>query len=134
VFPSPTLLVKDHEKKNKWGRVPTRLVIPAMNFTSAFPKLGYLRIKKVFDDANIDHVKKTIAQASHAKSALETWNMKKSTHDVFSLDIESFYPLVTCAPVEIAINCFVENSNMQHKLMIRECLKLIQFGMANTLS
>jgi hypothetical protein len=46
--------MKDHKKKDKWGQYPTRLVIPATNFTSAFPKLGYLGIKKIFDDETID--------------------------------------------------------------------------------
>jgi hypothetical protein len=35
-IPSPKLLIKDHKKKDKWGNFPTRLVIPATNFTSAF--------------------------------------------------------------------------------------------------
>jgi hypothetical protein len=72
-------LVKDHKKKDKWGQFPTRLIISAISFDSAFPKLGYFGIKKIFDDANIDYMKKTIVQTSHAK---------RSAHTVFSLDIE----------------------------------------------
>jgi hypothetical protein len=45
-IPSPKFLVKDHKKKDKWGQYPTRLVIPATNFTPPLPKLGYLGIKK----------------------------------------------------------------------------------------
>jgi hypothetical protein len=72
-IPSPKLLVKDHKKKDKWwGRYPTRLVIPAINFESAFPKeLGYLGVQKIADEEKIDYMKKTIIQASHAKSMLE---------------------------------------------------------------
>jgi hypothetical protein len=46
-IPSPKLLVKGRKKKDKWGQYPTRLVIPATNFTSAFP----------------EHMAKTIIQA-----------------------------------------------------------------------
>jgi hypothetical protein len=52
---------------------------------------------------------------------------------VFSLDVANFYPSVTCALLEIAINYFAKSLNIQDKLIIRECLKLILFGMANTL-
>jgi hypothetical protein len=64
-IPSPKLLIKDHKKKDKWGNFPTRLVIPATNFTSAFPKLGsYMGIKKIFDDEKVNYMKKMIVQAS----------------------------------------------------------------------
>jgi hypothetical protein len=85
-IPSPKLLARDHKKKDKWGQYPTRLVIPA---TSAFPKLGYLGIKKKIDDAKINYMVKTIIQASHAKDQLERLHInKKSNTAVFSLDIE----------------------------------------------
>jgi hypothetical protein len=86
----PKLLRKDHKKKDKWGNFPTKLVITATNFTSAFPKLGYLGIKKIFDDEKVNYMKKTIVQASHAKGILEKLFINKSSHTVFSLDIESF--------------------------------------------
>jgi hypothetical protein len=133
LIPSPKLLVKDHKNKDKWGQFPTRFVIPATDFTSAFQKLGYLGVK-IFDEAKIDQMKKTSIQASHAKNTFEELNIKKLTHTVFSLDVASFYPSVTCALVEIAINCFTKDLLIRDKLMIRECLKLIHFGMATMLS
>eukprot|EP00957_Ditylum_brightwellii_P140423 10699254-Ditylum_brightwellii.AAC.1 len=48
-IPEPQLLIKDHKKK-KNGHYPTRLVIPATNFAATFSKIGYLGIKKIFDD------------------------------------------------------------------------------------
>jgi hypothetical protein len=78
-------------------------------------------------------MKKTIIQASHAKSTLENLNIKKNYHTIFSLDIKSFYASVTCNLVEMTINCFGKDLQMKDKLMIRECLKLIHFGMGNTL-
>jgi hypothetical protein len=54
------LLIKDHKKMDKEGNYPTRLVVPANNFTSTFPKLGYLGIKKIFDTNNVEYMKHTI--------------------------------------------------------------------------
>jgi len=39
--PTPKLLIKDHKKANNKGEFPMQLVVPATNFTSAFPKVGY---------------------------------------------------------------------------------------------
>jgi hypothetical protein len=90
-------------------------------------------IKKIFDDEKVNYMKKTIVQASHAKGILEKLFINKSSHTVFSLDIESFYPSVTYSLIEIAINYFAEKLPMKEKLTIRECLKCIHFGMGNTL-
>jgi hypothetical protein len=97
--------VKDHKKKDKWGQFPTRLVTPATNFTSAFPKLGYLGIKKIFNKGKVDCMKKMIIQASHAKGALENLNIKKSSHAIFSLDIKSFY-LLPIGNMQPSQNCY----------------------------
>jgi hypothetical protein len=80
-------------------------------------------IKKISDDEKVNYMKKMIVQAF----------INKSSHTVFSLDIESFYPSVTYSLVEIAINYFADKLPMKEKLMIRECLKCIHFGMDNTL-
>jgi hypothetical protein len=112
-------LVKDHNKKDKWGQYPTCLVIPATNFTSAFPKLGYLGIKKISYDAKINYMAKTIIQASHAKDQLERLHINKKNNTVFSsLDIESFYPSVTYSLVETTTNYFSKNLPMKEILMI----------------
>eukprot|EP00957_Ditylum_brightwellii_P139060 10599025-Ditylum_brightwellii.AAC.1 len=49
-IPQPQLFVKDRREPNDGGSFPTRLVIPATNFTVTFSKLGYLGIKRVLDD------------------------------------------------------------------------------------
>ena len=69
--PTPKLLIKDHKKADKNGNFPTRLVVPASNFTSSFPKAGYLGIKKIFDKNEINYMDKTIIQASDLKDELE---------------------------------------------------------------
>ena len=43
-IPTPKLIIKDHKKLNEEGDFPSRLIVPANNFTSAFPRLGYLGI------------------------------------------------------------------------------------------
>ena len=44
-IPYPKLIIKYHNTINEKGGFPTRLVIPATNFTATFSKLGYLGIK-----------------------------------------------------------------------------------------
>eukprot|EP00957_Ditylum_brightwellii_P039322 2975016-Ditylum_brightwellii.AAC.1 len=61
-IPEPQLLIKDHKKK-KNGQYPMRLVIPVTNFTVIFSKIGYLGIKKIFDDNGVRYNKYTIQQA-----------------------------------------------------------------------
>ena len=65
--PTPKLLIKDHKKPDANGDFPTRLVVPATNFTAAFPNIGYRAIKKIFDDNNIAYGTRTIIQASDLK-------------------------------------------------------------------
>jgi hypothetical protein len=55
-------LIKYHKEINDDRNYPTRLVVPATNFTAAFSKLGYIGIKKIIDGAGIDYSKKTIVQ------------------------------------------------------------------------
>jgi hypothetical protein len=54
-IPTPSLLIKDHKQPLADGNFPTHLVIPADSFTSAFPKLGYKGIKKIFDDYGVQY-------------------------------------------------------------------------------
>ena len=57
-IPVSKLLIKDHKEINNNGNYPTRLVVPATNFTLAFSKLGYIGIKKIINKAGIDYCKK----------------------------------------------------------------------------
>ena len=53
-IPYPKLLIKDHKTINKKGRFPESLVIPAMNFTATFSKIGYLGIKRLLDKVKVN--------------------------------------------------------------------------------
>ena len=46
------------------GEFPTRLVIPATNFSSTFAKIGYLGLKNILEKNEINYTKFTIVQAS----------------------------------------------------------------------
>jgi hypothetical protein len=81
----------------------TRLVVPATNFTLAFSKLGYIGIKRMMDEAEVNNSRKTIVQAADLKCQIESLGIRKDRHTVFSLYIQAFYPLVTYGLVERAI-------------------------------
>lgn len=102
----PTLKspIKDHKDPNEDGDFPTRIVVPAMNFTAGFPKLGFTGIEKIFDKNKIDHMKKTIIQASDLKQKLEKLKIVKNNSTIASLDIVSFYPSVQFHVIEKAVN------------------------------
>ena len=104
--PTVQLLIKDHKPK-KAGRHPSRLVVPAKNFTAAFPHVGQRGIKKILDRNNINYSKKTIIQASHLKEELEKLPIRKSTNTIFSIDAEKMYPSVKFIQIEKAVNYFL---------------------------
>jgi hypothetical protein len=132
-IPAPKLLIKDHKEIDDDGNYPTRLVVPATNFTSAFPKLGYIGIQKIFDENKINYSRKTIVQASHLKKQIESLDIRNDRHTIFSLDIEAFYPSVTYGLVERAIEFFSCSLEEKEKETIKVCLEMIAFGMGNTL-
>ena len=66
-IPSPKLLIKDHKTINGKEGSPTRLVIPAMNFTETISKIGYLGIKRMLDKAKVNYSRVSNIQASDLK-------------------------------------------------------------------
>jgi hypothetical protein len=61
--PTPKLLIKDHKPMNEIGECMMQLIVPATNFIAAFPKVGYLGIKNIFDQNGIDYSGSTITTA-----------------------------------------------------------------------
>jgi hypothetical protein len=84
--PTVQLLVKDHKDKDENGDHPTRLVVPAKNFTADFPHVGQHGIRHILDRNEIDYSKKTIIQASHLKQKLEQLQIKHSECTIISFD------------------------------------------------
>ena len=62
--PTPKLLIKYHKRLKSMGEFPTRLVIPATNFSATFAKLGYLGLKNILEKNEINYIKFTIVQSS----------------------------------------------------------------------
>ena len=60
VIPQPKILIKDHKKKGPDGNYPSRLVVPATNFTAGFSQLGYLGIKCTLDTNKIKYNQREI--------------------------------------------------------------------------
>ncbi|MFZ9075453.1 MAG: hypothetical protein ACO2Z3_06590, partial [Flavobacteriaceae bacterium] len=85
---------KDHKKKNDDGDYPLRFIIPAINFTAAFPNLGYRGIKAILDSYNINYSRTTIVQASDLKEKLESFSIKKNETTIVSIDAVNMYPSI----------------------------------------
>ena len=58
--PTPQLLIKDHKKPKENGDYPSRLVVPAGNFTAGFSHLSWRGIEYLLIKNNVDYQKKTI--------------------------------------------------------------------------
>ena len=105
-IPPPKLLIKDHKEANKDGPFLTRLIVPATNFTAAFPKLGYLGIENILDAAGVDYARKTIRQASELKEVLEKLGIDRELYTVVSFDAIAMYPSITLKMVRKAVEYF----------------------------
>ena len=62
---------------NEKGEFPTRLVIPATNFTATFSKIDYLGIKRCMDKGKVNYSRNYIVQASDLKETLEEIGLNK---------------------------------------------------------
>lgn len=102
-IPSPHFLIKDHKDPDDVGNFPTRLVIPATNFTALYSKLGYLGVKRILDDRGVDCMKSTIIQACDLKEHFEECNIEKREVAVVSIDAVNMYPLVKIILIKKAV-------------------------------
>ena len=109
------------------------LVVPANNFTSAFPKLGYMGIKKIFDDNKINYKKRTIIQASDLKEKIEKMGITSENSTIVSIDAKEFYPSIKFKLVKKAVNYFAKNLPKEVQDKIEQCLEMVKFGMSSTL-
>ena len=127
-IPTPSLLIKDHKKPHDDGTFPTWLIIPADNFTSVFPKLGYKGIKKIFDDREVTYACRTIINAQHLKESLEKLNITKHNVTIASLDVKSMYPSTRFKLIQKAVDYFSKTLSREDRTNIKRCLSLIKFG------
>lgn len=90
-------------------------------------------MNKIVDIGNINHSKKTIIQASDLKQKLESLKIIKKNVTVISLNIKAMYPSMTFNMVAKAINLLSRKFKIEKKEIIEDCLRMIKFGMGNTL-
>jgi len=131
-MPSPKLSIKDHKNPDNEGNFPTRLAVPATNFTSAFPKTDYLGIKRILDDNKVDYLSKTIIQSSDVKENLENQGTTCNNSTTASTVAEDFYPSARLKPVRTAVCHFSKDLPEEDQITIEHCLDLIKFGMQST--
>jgi len=108
-------------------------VVPATNFTSAFPKTGYLGIKRILDDNKADHMSKTTIQASDLKENLENQGKTCNNSTTVSTDAEDFYTSARLKLVRKAVCHFSKDLPEEDQITIEHCLDLIKSGMQSTL-
>jgi len=102
------------------------------NFTSAFPKLGYLGIKKSLTATMSTTPKRTIVQASLLKSQLEELDIRKDDVTLASVDADAMCPSIKCKLVKQVVDHCSRNLD-DNKRTINVCLQMIKFGMGATL-
>eukprot|EP00957_Ditylum_brightwellii_P210036 15364502-Ditylum_brightwellii.AAC.1 len=85
---------KTYKKPKVDGSFPTRLVIPATNFTTTFLKIGYMGIKQILDEHKVSYEKYTILQASDLKKTLEKLNLTTKNAMLLSFSSNNVYPLI----------------------------------------
>ena len=131
-IPSPKLIIKDHKAINKKEELPTRLVIPATNFTAIFSNIGYLVIKRCLDKVKVNYSRNSIVQASDLKETLEEIGLKREEVTIASVDTINMYPSIKLATIRKAVRYFARTLTRETKKTIKFCLDLIHFGMSST--
>ena len=93
--PTVQLLIKDHKKIDEsTGEYPSRLVVPAKNYTAAYPHVGQRGIFEILRKNEVNFTERNIQQASELKEKLEQLPIRKSDNTIITLDIEAMYPSV----------------------------------------
>ena len=62
-IPTPKIFIKYHKKLKRNEEFPTILVIPETNFSATFAKVGYLGLKNISENNDINYTGFTIIQA-----------------------------------------------------------------------
>jgi hypothetical protein len=111
--PTPKLLINNHKPMNNKGEYMMQLIVPATNFTAAFPKVGYLGIKNILDQNGINYSESTITQASQLKTTLKKLNITKDKVTIILFDTVKMYPSIKYKFVRKAVKFFARNLNAE---------------------
>ena len=88
------MYIRYHKKLTSMDEFPTRLVIPATNFSATFSKVGYLGLKTILENNEINYTKFKIVQASQVKEEWEILNWKINEVTIASMDAVAMYPSI----------------------------------------
>ena len=133
MIPTPKILVKDHKKPKPNGNFPTRLVVPASNFSACFPKLGYMGIKKLLDDYGVKYGKRNIVQSLDLKKQLESMKLNPENITLVSVDAVNMYPSIKFSLIHKAITHYTREFSQDDRCKVNACLDFIKTGMDTTL-
>ena len=115
------------------GDFPTRLVIPATNFSATFEKVCYLWLKNILEKNEINYTQFTIFQESQVKEEWEVLNWKINEVKISSIDAVEMYPSIIFPLVKKAISYFTRNLPKSQQSTVKFCQKLMAFRMSSTL-
>ena len=130
---SPKILIKDHKTINEKGELPTRLLIPATNFTAKFSKIGYIGINMCLNKGKVNYSWVSIVQASDLKEILEELKVKRDEVTIASVDSINMYSSIKLKTTRKAVRYFARKLTAETKKTIKLCLEIIHFGMISTL-
>ena len=125
---TPILSVKDHKIRNEEGDFPTTIIVPAINFTAGFAKLGYLGIKKIFLEETQNAFQK---QQYNMKEKFAQLHPKINKTMVATFDIKNMFPLIPFQVVKTAVSYYAKDTKKDKK--IAKCQEMIKFRMGNQL-
>ena len=137
--PVPRIIIKDHKKRKANGRFPSRMLIPATNFSQGAAKLGFNVLKNVFDRNGVPYKKYTINRAQVLKNDVERLDRNakiKMNKDLFAfLDIENMYPSITFWLINKAVRHYSETHVTEEGDLaaIEIGLDMLQFSITNCL-
>ena len=131
--PTPRLLIKDHKKPMEDGGYPTRLLVPATNFTQGFANLAYRGIKHTLDSNGVVYYQRKISQTSHLKDQLEELSLNSNDATLVSLDIKNMYPSLKYKLILAAITHYSHGFDEKDNERINACLEMLKFSMSNTI-
>ena len=130
---SPTLLIKYQNKINEKVELPTKLVIPATNFTATLSKIGYLGIKRLLDKWKLNQSRVSIVQAYYLKEGLEELKIKRYEVTISSVDAINMYPLIKISKIRKVVRLFARKLTAATNKTINLCLEHIHLGISPTL-
>ena len=81
----------------------------------------------------MNHLRKTIIQASDLKERLENLNIKQSNNTIISFDCEKMYPSVRFIQIHSAVEYFLQEAPQEDRETAKLCLEMVKFGIGSTL-